>query len=208
MKDLSIIIRPLKETQYSYDKISEIVSRAHIINKEKGLRYRTASMNAEEVEKSVGEGITYVALCDQDIVGTASVCKQIGTDWYDKGQLVVHYCFDAVIPEYQGLGIMKLIDKERDKFSVSIGALLIRSGTAEGNTIQRHKYEKLGFVPVDYKRIKGNNFCSVIYAKWIDKAHQPSKFICLSHFYCRKYYVRIRHQIACLYKSIKQLFIG
>lgn len=186
-----ILIKSIKETIYSFDLISQVVSFAHEVNREKGLFYRTASMSGEQIKKVVANGDTFVAIIEDAVVGTASVALHKGIHWYDRGRLVAHYCFDAVLPEWQGNGIMKLLDERRDQFTLESGAEIIRSGTAEGNIIQRKRFIKQGFLPIDYKFIKGNNFFSVIYVKWLNTSKTIPKWKCFLAFLFRKLKTRL-----------------
>lgn len=175
---MSIKILSVEKWGGSYEEIHAVLFRAHQQNRAKGIVYKSAFLTGEEIKSHVGKGVTFVAIDDSKVVGTASVSMRIGKYWYDKGLVVAHYCLDAVLPEYQGQGIMKSIDKQRDLFAIQEGAKLIRSGTAQYNSIQRKKFEKQGFVPVDFLVTKGNGYYSVMYAKWIDISIKPTNNAC------------------------------
>lgn len=157
-----------------YELIHQTIYRAHVRNRNNGMLYKSALLSGTQIKERIDAGETFVAINGGSVMGTASVNIKVGKDWYDRGHLVAHYCYDAVLPEYQGQGIMKSIDRARDVFSYSKGAEIIRSGTAEKNFIQRNKFKRQGFLPVDLLAIKDNNFYSVIYAKWLNKTIEPS----------------------------------
>lgn len=193
-----VVVKDIKDTDISYSQIHSVISRAHEKNREKGLFYRTVNMSGDEILKRVGQGVTYVAFDGDRLVATASVGLHVGKDWYDNGVLVAHYCFDAVLPEYQGRGIMTQIDQVRDAFSHSSGAKVIRSGTAEINVIQRNKFKHQGFTPVDYRCFDGNNFFSIMYARWLDEEFRKSKIRCSLHFIYSRIKTRARFYIKCI----------
>lgn len=183
---MPIKILSAEEWGGDYEEIHAILYSAHQQNRNNGIVYKSAFLTGEEIKKRVGNGITFVAVDDSKVVATASVSMRKGKYWYDKGQLVAHYCLDAVLPEYQGQGIMKRIDQQRDLFAVQIGAKLIRSGTAQKNRIQRKKFKKQGFVPVDFLVTKGNGYYSVMYAKWLDASVAKKTITCLFQYYKSK----------------------
>lgn len=178
MNNLTIKIQSIEEWGGSYDEIHEVLYHAHQQNRERGIVYKSAYLTGEEIKNRIGNGVTFVAIDNSKVVATASVSLRKGKYWYDKGLLVAHYCLDAVLPEYQGKGIMKKIDEQRDLFAIVSGAKLIRSGTAEKNEIQRKKFINNGFIPVDFLVTKGNGYYSVMYAKWIDISAQPDLKTC------------------------------
>ena len=204
MIDPLVEIKLIQETEVSYDQIHDIIYRAHIVNREKGLFYRTAIFSGEMIKERVGDGLTFVAFVENKAVATASVCLHIGRHWYDKGLLVAHYCFDAVLPEYQGKGIMSIIDGYRDSYALSSSVKVIRSGTAEGNIAQRNKFMHQGFVPVDYRYFDGNDFYSVLYARWMDDKYKRSKFVCVVHYCISMFYTKIRFNLAHIFRRFRK----
>ena len=180
-----IVIATAEEWGGSYEILHQVIYKAHNNNRERGLFYTTSLLSGTQIKEKISDGITFVALRNDEVVGTASVIIKIGKNWYDKGLQVAHYCLDAVLPEYQGCGIMKKMDEYRNAFSISRGAKLIRSGTAEGNLIQRTKFRRQGFKAVDCLSIKGNSFYSVMYAKWIDKTEKPPALLIAVNYFFR-----------------------
>ena len=181
MSEKGIIVKSIQEWGGSYEEIHEVLYRAHQKNRENGIVYKSSLLDGEGLRNKVGEGITYVALLGDHLVGTASVSLRKGKYWYDKGRLVAHYCLAGVLPEYQGKGIMKQIDVTRESFAISNGAKLIRSGTAEKNYLQRNRFLRNGFIPVDFLVTKGNGYYSVMYAKWLDASIAQKPWKCKLH---------------------------
>ena len=186
-----IIIKTIQEWGGSYDEIHEVLYRAHQANRDRGIVYKSALLDGNGIRNRVGNGMTLVAIKDDIVIGTASVSLRTGKYWFDRGLLVAHYCLAGVLPEFQGQGIMKKLDEIRDSFAISYGAKIIRSGTAEKNIIQRKKFKKTGFIPVDFLVTKGNGYYSVMYAKWIDTSIAPSKFFCRLHHFKSKIRTRL-----------------
>ena len=181
MSEKGIIVKSVQEWGGSYEEIHEVLYRAHQKNRENGIVYKSSLLDGEGIRNKVGDGITYVALLGDHLVGTASVSLRKGKYWFDKGHLVAHYCLAGVLPEYQGKGIMKLIDVAIESYAISNGAKIIRSGTAEKNYIQRNRFFKNGFVPVDFLVTKGNGYYSVMYAKWLDASIAQKPWKCTLH---------------------------
>ena len=190
MKEDEIVVKSADEWGGSYDEIHHLIFKAHLKNREKGIVYKSTSYTGEQIKQRVGNGVTFVAFKDDVLVATASVSLCLGTKWYEKGVIVAHYCLDAVMPEFQGQGIMKIIDLFRYNFSIASGAKIIRSGTAEKNSIQRSKFIKNGFIPCDYIATKGNDYYSVMYVKWLDPACAHSNMYCRYKYY--KSFIRVR----------------
>lgn len=188
---MDYVIKPVQETTASYDDIHDLIFKAHESNRKKGMIFKTSLMNGDQIKQKVGVGITYVAVDKETLIGTASVSLHPGENWYDKDLLVAHYCFDAVSPEYQGRGVMNAIDRYRFSFSLSSGAKILRTGTAERNTVQRRRLIKNGFSPIDYKRLSGNSFYSVIYVKWVNEQDRFPSWECFLYYYYKMVKVRI-----------------
>ena len=186
-----VLIKTAQEWGGSYDEIHDVIYRAHEQNRKNGIYYRSSLLDGEGIKNKVGKGATFVAIKDNQVIGTGSVSIRKGKYWYDKGLPVAHFCLDAVLPEYQGKGIMKAIDNEREKYAVMNGARLIRSGTAEKNIIQNNKFKRTGFVPVDYLVTKGNDYYSVMYAKWLDESVVQKKWKCKMMFIKSKAIVKL-----------------
>lgn len=186
-----ILIKTVQEWGGTYDEIHSVIYQAHEQNRKKGLVYQSSLLDGDRIKQRVGNGVTYVAISDGKVVGTGSISLRKGKYWFDKGVLVAHYCLSAVLPTYQGKGIMKKIYREIEHFSVLSGAKLIRSGTAEKNVIQRHIFKQLGFFPVDYLVSKGNGYYSVMYAKWLDQSIAQNKWKCIVQMIKSKMKIRL-----------------
>ncbi len=190
-----ITIKTLQEWGGTYDEIHDVLYQAHENNRKKGIVYQSSLLSGDELRKKIGDGITYVAIKDDRVVGTGSVSMRVGKYWYDKGLTVAHFCFDAVLTDYQGQGIMKQIDAVKYAYAASRGAQIVRSGTSEKNIIQRERYKRDGFTPVDYLVSRGNNFYSVMYAKWLDDSVSQNKLKCWLHMWRSRIRVRIMNDL-------------
>lgn len=198
-----IVIKTIQEWGGSYDDIHEVLYEAHRHNRQRGLVYKSTLLNGAELQRKVGDGITYVALIEGRPVGTGSAYFCTGRNWYDKGVLVAHYCLAGVLPEYQGKGIMSQLYSAIEQYAITRGAKIVRSGTAERNAIQRSFFKRYGFIPVDFLISKGNDYFSVMYAKWLD----PS--VAHSYFKCKLHMIRSACKMRLLYTSTgKKSFVG
>ena len=188
-----VLIKTAQEWGGSYDEIHDVIYRAHEQNRKNGIYYRSSLLDGEGIKNKVGKGATFVAIKDNQVIGTGSVSIRKGKYWYDKGLPVAHFCLDAVLPEYQGKGIMNRLDKQREQFAISSGAKLIRTGTAEKNVIQRNRYIKMGLIPVDFLVTKGNSYFSVMYVKWLDESVAQKKWKCLLHMWKSEVRIKISY---------------
>lgn len=178
MEKDSLVIKTAEDWGGSYEAIHQVLYRAHQKNREYGLIYKSAFLSEAEIKEIVGNGVTFVALLGEKVIGTASVSMRLGTYWFDKGLLVAHFCLDAVLPEYQGRGVMTALDKYRTQYANTHDARAIRSGTAMKNSIQRKKFKRDGFIPVRCLVSKGANYDSIMYIKWLDRVSPYSKNYC------------------------------
>ena len=89
----------------SWDDIKKCLFDAHIINREKGINMANYQWPAEKIKESIGDnGVMFVALDGDKLVGTAALAEKKSYHWYSKGKCG-YLCFACVIPSYSGLGI-------------------------------------------------------------------------------------------------------
>lgn len=106
--------------------------------------YSDFTENLNQVLDSGGK--IFVAKCAKRIVGTLSVKPEEVDAWYYSGS-AVNVCHFAVLPEYQGMGLGRmLLDSARD-YSSSMGVPM-RLTTPEKNVNAIRVYEKYGFSKV------------------------------------------------------------
>lgn len=71
----TVNIRPIKsEDNITYEEIQKLISKAHCANEEKGLSYATATQSVEKLKSKIGDGVCFVAIDNNKLIGTATVC--------------------------------------------------------------------------------------------------------------------------------------
>ena len=114
MEEIKIMEKP---EWVSWDDIHELLLAAHKKNIEKGIVMKYAQLPGEEIRKKIGdEGMCWVALCGDKLVGTHSVSFFVGKSWWNKGEKVAHGCFTGILQEYQGIGILEEMYKKFNEY--------------------------------------------------------------------------------------------
>ena len=124
-----------------------------------------------------GGGSVFVALDEDKVVGTAAYRVQIGTEWYRRGKYA-YICFGSVLPAYTGMGVLRAMNKERDKSIENHGLSTSYFDTNIRNARRISIARKEGYrlVDVEYYR----DHYSVRLAKWASVGH--SSIYCHFHF--------------------------
>lgn len=165
MEEIKIIEKP---DWISWDDIHELLLEAHKKNFEKGIVTRYALMPGEEIKKKLGEeGMCWVALCGNKLVGTDAVRFYKGNSWWNKDKKVAHGCFTGILKDYQGIGIMDEFNQLFREYIRKMGADMSEGDTAEGNRAMRKIMEKGGSKPVSFIAPQSNHY-SVRYVKWLN----------------------------------------
>ena len=184
-KEVQVIEKP---AEISWDSIHEILLAAHSDKNKVGGAQTSAYLSGDELEKEVGNGKCFIALVDNKIVGTASVNIRERNFWYHKG-MIAYYCFDAVIPDCQGLGIYSKLDAARDEFVKMSGVNVIYIHTSYSNKKMQEIKRKQGYRLVGFHAFKDTNYYSVTLAKWLDGCPFPKCYCALRYYY---YMVRMK----------------
>lgn len=183
-----------KPNNISFDEIHKVLESAHKNNIANGIIMKTASLSGEELEKRIGDdGVCFVALDGEKIVGTLSLRFVERNTWYAKG-LIPDYILAGVIPEYQGMHINSMLANKVFEFAKSRGYEVIELDTDENNTNAINIYKHQGFRLVGYHAFKGVSHYSAVMVKWLDKAPY-SKFYCKLRFLIRRFIVRLRYKV-------------
>lgn len=158
-----------KPEWFSYDDIAEVLHAAHKKNISRGLNYSAGTQSGAEIESILkDQGKMFVASCGDKLVGVGALF--LGTrsnSWYGKGKPYGKVRFEAVLPEYQGMGISSLIRKKIEEEAYQQVDLLVLD-TAERNHLVRRINRKRGWYEVGCLSWKTNNYYSVVMAKWRD----------------------------------------
>lgn len=176
----------------SWDDIHDVLWEAHIPNREKGIIMRNPSLPGEEIKNKIGSnGLFYLAIDGKKVVGTLAIIIKTGKQWYSKGDYG-YFCFGAVLPEYNGMGIYQKLYQQTESAAKERGLRAIIGDTNEKNTRILKITKQDGYVLVGYKACK-DHYNNVI-AKWLDGCPYPSWYIKLRYF-LSKTMIKIRFRI-------------
>ena len=154
---------------------------------------RTANLTGEELKDRICEdGICFVALDGEKIVGTLSVRFVKRNKWYAKG-IIPDYILAAVLPEYQGKHINSMLAKRAFEYVQKKGYSLIELDTASNNINVIKIYKHQGFEPVDFLAHKGLDHYSIVMAKWLKKCKYP-KIYRKMRYISKNLYIRVRYK--------------
>jgi len=163
--DIQIIEKP---DWVSWDDIHELLWNAHAENRKNGVFMRYPTLSGEEIRQRVeGIGKMFCAFVDGKMVGTGAIVAKSFKLWFTKESEVFGYqCFAAVLPEFTGKGIYKLLNLYREQESRRMGINRLMFDTHEGNIHILNILKKNGYKFVDYKFYK--NHYNIVMVKWLD----------------------------------------
>lgn len=191
--DIEMAIQIIEKPDWvTWNQIQEVVSAAHKQNWERGVVMLNSKLTGEEISSKLGSmGKMFVALDGEKVVGTAGFKIKEASLWFGTRNFG-YCCFAAILPEYNGKGIYKLLCEVREKFAVSQGVEMMMFDTHERNShvIQVNKH--VGFEFVDYKPCKDHN--NVVMVKWLSVCPYSQKTLAL-HYWIEKIRVRISKRI-------------
>ena len=168
----------VKPENLSWDEIHNLLLAAHKKNIEKGVVMQTTTLTGEEIKKHLGpDGRCFVAYCGDKLVGTTSVRIAKGNKWYDEGKIVARGAMSAILPEYQGLGLLDDMNVLRDKYISEKEVQMLEGDTAEDNMLVRKLVSKKGFKEVRFFPAKNQNHFSVFFVKWLGDCPFTDKYI-------------------------------
>lgn len=182
-----------------WDDIHEVLVKAHAQNRANGINMKKPTLPGERIAKEIGnEGKMFVALDGNRVIGTAAVVPIIKSYWCGKNvdkYACVH--FDAILPEYNGKGIFKKLDIEREKTALSWGIDKMMGDTHEQNYHRLEIAKKSGYKFVDCK-FCGDHY-NVVWVKWLNGCPY-SDFRCWYEFHKRKLILKVKTKIKSLIK--------
>ena len=175
MEDIKVMPKP---DWISWEDIRELIVSAHKRNIEKGITMNTTTMSGEDIRKHIGEeGRCFVALCGDKLVGTTSVRIAIGNKWYDQGKIISKGALSAILPNYQGLGILEEMNALRDAYIAEKGVQVMEGDTPEDNMVVRKFVARNGFKEVRYFPAAHQNHFSVYFVKWLEGCPFSDQYI-------------------------------
>ena len=186
--NIQIMVKP---DWVTWDDIKQCLVDAHAVNRTKGINMAHYQWPAEKIKESLGEkGVMLVALDGRRLVGTAAIGDKIGKTWYNRGPYA-YICFDAVIPEYSGRGIFKLLESKREQLARNLGYKTLVFDTHSKNVHRQEIAKKNGYKPVRFFRASSKDHYSVVMAKWLNGCPYSS-FYCWIKFQVSKFQALMR----------------
>ena len=162
----SLIIIEEKPACVSWDAIHEVLTRAHSDNFAKGINMRKPLLPGEEIRKEIGDdGVMLVALDGNIVVGTAALLVKQSRSWYNKGRYG-YLCFGAILPEYSGKGIYRLLCNKREEIARSKGLDKLYFDTHHNNKHVIEINQARGFRCVSTKLL--SDHWNIVLFKWLD----------------------------------------
>ena len=151
----------------SWEDIKKCLFDAHIINREKGINMANYQWPAEKIKEHIGDnGIMYVALDGEKLVGTAALAEKKSYHWYSKGKCG-YLCFACVIPTYSGLGIYHSLLNKREEIAKIQDFDVLYYDTHCKNSIILTLGEKNGYRKVRFFLTKSKDHYNIVMAKWL-----------------------------------------
>lgn len=166
MEEIKVMPKP---DWVSWDDIHELLLAAHKKNIDKGITMNATTRTGEGIKRYLGEdGRCFVALCGDQLVGTTSVRIAVGERWYDEGKIISKGVMSAILPKFQGLGILEEMNELRDAYIAEKGVQVMEGDTAEENVLVRKLVARNGFKEVRFFPAKNQNHFSVFFVKWLE----------------------------------------
>lgn len=176
----------------SWDEIHLVLFKAHASNREHGINMRKPSLPGDQIASEIGnDGIMFVALDDQNVVGTLAIIKMTGKKWYCSGEYG-YLCFGAVLPEYGGKGVYRSLYHDVEETAKQLGLSVLTRDTNEKNARMLKITKKEGYHFVDYKGCRDHY--NIVRAKWLVSCPFPTWYIRV-RFLLSKLYMKARFKI-------------
>ena len=187
MSEIKYMIKP---EWISWDSVQECQRRAHETNNVKGFHMTVQDITGDQLRKQLGDGLCFIALDDDKVVGVFGLKFFKGRNWWSWGKKVAYNCMDGILPEYQGSDVYFGLQDLRMDYINKSDAQIIQSNTSEKNKLILKIAKKKGFKQVRYSATgKGANYYSIIMAKWINGCPYSDKF-CNFMFYVSRIVIR------------------
>lgn len=195
--DISIQEKP---EWISFDEVHTVLEKAHGSVKSEGIMFSTTNFSGEQMEKQLGKnGVCFVAMDADKVVGTLSVNFENRKTWYASG-LVAHIRFVAVLPEYQGCHIGgNLVKVALDWINEKNIDVTVVS-TPEKNISAINLYRHNGFKLVEFFTYQ-NKFC-VRLAYWtIEEPYSEKE--CMRRFNKMKFKLKAKKILRAFFTCVK-----
>ena len=175
----------------SWDSVLECIRKSHKVNDKRGFHMLNQEMTVDELQNKLQDGLCFVALEGDKVIGTGSTIIKKGNRWWSRGRRVAYNCLDAILPDYQGTDVYFGLREIRSQYLKKAGVDIIQFNTAEHNKVVQKIALRRGAKYVMYSATgKGANYYSVIMANWLDGCPFSDRF-CNFMFKLSKFIVRV-----------------
>ena len=174
----------------SWDSVLECIRKSHKVNDKRGFHMLNQEMTVDELQNKLQDGLCFVALEGDKVIGTGSTIIKKGNRWWSRGRRVAYNCLDAILPDYQGTDVYFGLREIRSQYLKKAGVDIIQFNTAEHNKVVQKIALKRGAKYVMYSATgKGANYYSVIMANWLNGCPFSDRF-CNFMFKLSKFVVK------------------
>lgn len=188
MSEIKIVEKP---DWVSWETIHEVLVAGHAENRSKGVVMAYSVQPAKKIAEICKDGVMFVALDGEKVVGTGAVILQKEHRWYYKGAAAFEV-FAAVLPEYKGRGIYKLLSNARKAKVIEKGIPVIISLTHEKNYRILEIAKQLGAKFVQLRAAQDHY--NIIFVRYLNGCPFPDWYISLM-FNGSKILYKLRYRI-------------
>ena len=158
----------LLDQRDSVDALTVLLHRAYGELGAMGFRYKAVDQSVSVTRTRIAKGECYVAVRDQEIVGTAVLLpptwQPTHCDWYARPDVAVLSQF-AVEPGFQRRGLGSALIGHLERRAAELGAAELSIDTAEGATHLVGLYQRRGYRQVGVAQWEHTNYRSVLLSK-------------------------------------------
>lgn len=174
MTDIQFMEKP---DWVSWEDICECIHAANVVNVKKGLHMLFSDIKPDEIENKLKDGKCYVAIHNNQVVGTTSFRILNIKNWYLHGK-AIYYCYDGILPEYRGTDVYWGLCELKEKQVKKTGIRNYFFYTAENNKTVIKLNLKFGYKLIQFRPTsKKADYYSVKMVKWGDGCPFPDWFI-------------------------------
>lgn len=148
------------------------LQKSHRDNIRNGLVYASATQSVERLKQKIGDGQCYVAMQEDRLVGTATICLKKIDYWYFSGTVGLIKLV-AVDPDKKHAGVGTQCIETCIHYAREVGIKVIVTDSADENMAFKKLVTRLGGKMVDYCKYKANNIVSAVYALFFDRDLEP-----------------------------------
>ena len=172
------LIFTIKPDWVSWEAVVDCYRQSHEVNNQHGFKMMAQYMTAEELQDDMRDGVCFVALKGNNIIGTASVKYERFNKWWCIGRKVAYLCHAGIISDYQGSAVFWGLYKIRDKYIKESGVKISQLRTSEYNDTVIKLNMMRGFKCVQYSpTCKGADYYTVTMVRWEGGCPYSERFV-------------------------------